>query len=87
MPKGRESAGRFQPAAERSLVQVVDEGPPTVDFQHGKPFAVARLQLGIAGDVDEFVRVAEARELLLGAVAEAAALRGEEDEARDRGRA
>jgi hypothetical protein len=41
-----------EPAAERVGVHVVSEDPLAVDLDHGQPLPVARLELGIAGDVD-----------------------------------
>jgi hypothetical protein len=38
-------------ASERGAVDVVDEGPLARDLDDGKPFAVARLELGIPADV------------------------------------
>jgi len=72
---------------QRSLVEVVDEGTLAVDLEDGQPLAVPRLELWIAGDIDELVLDPEPCELLLGAVAEAAVLRGEEDDLTDRDRA
>jgi hypothetical protein len=37
---------------ERSRVDVVDKGTLAVDLDHRKPFAVPRLELRIAADVD-----------------------------------
>ena len=41
-----------EPAPERFGVHVVREDPLAVDLDDGQPLAVARLELGIAGDVD-----------------------------------
>jgi hypothetical protein len=41
-----------QPAAEISGLDVVDELLATVDLDHRQPFAVPRLELGVAADVD-----------------------------------
>ena len=71
---------------KRGLVEVVDEGPPAVDLEDGKPLAIARLQTGIAGDVDEFVGDRQPLELLLGPLTQAAALPRVENDARDRAR-
>ena len=87
MPERLESAGRLQLPEEGRLVDVVDEGSLAVDFEDRQPFAVPRLELGLAGDVDDVVLHAQPPELLLGTVAEAAALRCEEDEPRDTDRA
>ena len=87
MPERLESAGRLQLPEQGGLVYVVDEGSLAVDFQDGQPFAVPLLEPWVAGDVDDLVLHAEPPELLLGAVAEAAALRREEDEPRDTDRA
>jgi hypothetical protein len=68
-----------QSAAERLRVDVVGEDPLAVDLHHREPLPVARLQLGVAGDVDLLEREAELRakllELLARPVAEMAALR------------
>jgi hypothetical protein len=82
VPKGPGSAGRLQFPQQSSLVEVVDERALAIDLQHGQPFAIPRLELGIARDVDELVLDTEARELLLRAVAETAVPRSEEDDAR-----
>jgi hypothetical protein len=37
---------------QRVRVHEVREGPLPVDLHNGQPLAVARLELGIAGDVD-----------------------------------
>jgi hypothetical protein len=41
-------------AAKRTRVDVVHEGPLTVDLDHGQPLPVPRLQLRIPSDVDLF---------------------------------
>jgi hypothetical protein len=66
---------------------VIDEGSLAADLDHGKPFAVPRLQLRIAGDVD--LRVLDALRVENGArpVAEMATPRRVEDDVRDRCRA
>jgi hypothetical protein len=73
-------------AAERVLLQVVDEPPLAVDLDHRQPLAVRPLELGIAADVDlleiEVELVAQAGDLLPRALAEVAALRVEDDDAR-----
>ena len=60
-------------------MDVVGEDPLAVDLDHGEPFPVALLQLGVARDVDLFEREAELGaellELLARPVAEMAALR------------
>jgi hypothetical protein len=64
-------------APERSLVDVVDEGARAVDLDDRQPFAIARLELIVAGDVDLLVREVELRtqplELPLRAPAQVAA--------------
>jgi hypothetical protein len=87
VPKGSESAGRLQLPQQRSLIEVVDERPLAIDLEHGQPFAVARLELGIAGDVDQVVLDAEPRKLVPRALTQPATRGGEEDDPRDRGRA
>jgi hypothetical protein len=68
-----------EPAAQRVRVDVVGEDPLAVDLDDGEPFPVARLQLGVARDVDLLEREAELGaellELLARPVAEMAALR------------
>jgi hypothetical protein len=41
-----------EPPAERFGVHVVREDPFAVDLDDGQPFAVAGLELRVAGDVD-----------------------------------
>jgi hypothetical protein len=72
---------------QRRLVEVVHEGALPVDLQDGEPLAVPRLELGVAGDVDDVVLQFQPRQLCLGAVAEAAVACREQDEPRDRARA
>ncbi|HET8751653.1 MAG TPA: hypothetical protein VFM43_03905 [Gaiellaceae bacterium] len=70
--------------AQRVRVDVVDEPPPALDLDDGDPFAIGRLELGIAVDGD----LAQLEALLLlgldddaaGGLAEVAARRGEEDD-------
>ena len=63
-------------AAKRIWRQVVDEGPLPLDLDNRQPFAVARLELGVAGDVDllelEVKLGAQDGKLVPGAVAEMA---------------
>jgi hypothetical protein len=59
---------------------VVDEGPLAVDLDHRQPLPVARLEIGIAGDVDLAVANALAVEDSTRAVAEVAAARREEND-------
>jgi hypothetical protein len=65
---------------------VVDEGALAVDLDDGKPFSVALLELGVAGDVDLVVLDALRIQDGTGTVAEVASLRRVEDDARDRSR-
>ena len=44
--------GYFAP--KRIWIDVVDEGPLTVDLHDGEPFPVLRLERRVAGDVDLF---------------------------------
>ena len=39
-------------ATKRTRIDVVDEGARALDLDHGQPLAVARLELGVARDVD-----------------------------------
>src|SRR4029079_10985863 len=41
-----------QPPEKRGRVQVVHEGRLAVDLDHGQPFPVAGLEVGVAADVD-----------------------------------
>ena len=41
-----------EPPAERFGVHVVGEDALAVDLDHGQPLAIARFELGLAGDVD-----------------------------------
>src|SRR4051812_22406482 len=65
-------------ADERGRVDVVDEGPPSVDLDYRQPLAVALLELGHARDVHlfelEVVLGAHLRERRLRALAEMAPL-------------
>ncbi len=45
---------RRELSPERGLVDVVDERAPTVDLHDRQPFAITRLELGVAADVDLF---------------------------------
>jgi hypothetical protein len=72
---------------ERGLVDVVDEGTLAVDLDDRQPFAVAPLELVVAGDVDRVIGDAEPVELPAGALAQRAAAADVEDDARDRARA
>ena len=71
---------------ERVGLHVVREGANAVDLDHGKPFAVARLELGIAADVDllelEAQLLAQRGHLRPRALAEVAALRVEDPDER-----
>jgi hypothetical protein len=66
---------------------VVVEGALAVDLDDGKPFSVALLELGVAGDVDLVVLDALRIQNSAGTVAEVASLRRVEDDPRDRSRA
>jgi hypothetical protein len=87
VPEPSASSGGFDLPQQRRLVDEVDEGPLTVDFDDRKPFPVLRFELGVAGDFDDLVLDPEAGELLLRPVAEAAAASREDDDPRDRARA
>jgi hypothetical protein len=67
-----------QPTEKRSLVQVVHERPLAVDLDHREPLAVARLELGVAADVDlpqvELVLLPQLCERAARALAEVAAV-------------
>jgi hypothetical protein len=80
----RRSGSRDLPP-ERRLVEVVDEGTLAVDLHHRQPLAVARLERGVAGDVDLVVGErqldAQPRQLLARALAQVAAPRAVEDDA------
>ena len=66
--------GRAEFAAERGLVDEVDERPRAVDLDYGEPRAIDGLERGIAADVDllelEPELVAKQHELRVRAVAE-----------------
>jgi hypothetical protein len=70
---------------------VVDEGPLAVDLDDREPLPVGGLERRVAGDVDllevEPELGLQARDLPPCAVAERAALRVEDDDLTDRGRA
>jgi hypothetical protein len=66
---------------------VVDEGALAVDLDDGKPFSIARLELGVAGDVDLVVLDVLPIQDGARALTEVAPLRRVEDDARDRSRA
>jgi hypothetical protein len=59
---------------------VIDERARTVDLDDRQPFAIARLELGVAGDVDLAVRHALGTERQPRELAEVAALRRVEDD-------
>jgi hypothetical protein len=71
-------------AAQGGRVDVVDEGALAVDLDDGQPFAVPRLELGIAADVDlaklEAELVARLGNDRAGPLAEMTALRVVEDD-------
>jgi hypothetical protein len=75
-----------QLAPERVGLDVVDERPHAVDLDHGKPLPVARLELGVAPDVNllqlEAELLAQGRDLRTRTLAEVASLRVVEDDAR-----
>ena len=87
MPNASESTGRLQFPQQGRLVEVVDERPLVVDLEYRQPLAVARLEPGIAADVDQVVVDLEPRQLFARSLAQPATLGGEEDDLRDRGRA
>ena len=78
-------------ATERVGRNVVDEGLGAVDLDDGKKFAVALLELRVAGDVDlaqlELELPAQLRQNRASALAQVAAGRVVEDDVRDTGRA
>ena len=82
--------GSGNPAAERGLVEVVDEGPLAVDLDHRQPLPVAGLELVDAADVHLLVGEpelgAERGELRPRPLAERAVPSVEERDARDKGR-
>jgi hypothetical protein len=63
---------------------VVDKGPLAVDLDDGDPLAVGGLEPGDAGDVGLRVRDRLRVEDRAGAIAQVAALRGVENDVRDR---
>jgi hypothetical protein len=71
-------------------LDVVDEGPNTVDLDDRQPLAIARLELCVAGDVHllelEAQLLAQRRQLRPRALAEVASLRVIEDDPRVRDR-
>jgi hypothetical protein len=73
-------------ATERGLVDVVDERAPSLDLDHGQPFAVTGLELGITADVDllepKSELLLEGAELRPRPLAEVAALGPVEDDGR-----
>src|SRR5204863_6475257 len=77
-----------QPAAQGRHVDVVDERPLAVHFDDRKPFAVAPLELLVAGDVDlvefESELVAKGRHLRARALAQVAPGRMKQPDASDR---
>src|SRR5947208_12174531 len=60
----------LQFAPKRTWVDVVDECTSAVDLDHRKPFAIARFEVGVAGDVDLVERRAARLEHRPRAVAE-----------------
>jgi hypothetical protein len=64
---------------------VVDKSPLAVDLDHGEPLPVARLEVGIAGDVDLAVAHAFAVEDRACALAQVAAAGGVEDDVANQG--
>src|SRR2546428_13965148 len=59
VPEGSGSTGRLQLAQQRCLVDVVDEGALSVDFDHGQPLAIPGLERRVACDVDPLMNHAE----------------------------
>jgi hypothetical protein len=74
-------------APKRTRIDVVDERPLPVDLDHGEPLAVLRLEPLVTGDVDLVELDAGIDEDAAGPLAEVAAGRVVEDDARDRSRA
>ena len=77
-------------ATERVGLDVVHERPRAVDLHDRQPLAIARLELGVTADVDllelEPELLAQRRHLSPRTLAEVAALRVVEDDARTRDR-
>jgi hypothetical protein len=75
-----------EPAAEPVRVDVVDESALAVDLDHRQPLAVARLERGVAGDVNlgelEAELVSQSADRRARAVAEVAVLRVVQRDAR-----
>ena len=80
MPKGPESAGRFELPPQSRLVEVVDEGSLAVDLDDREPLAVGGLELGDARDLDFLVLHALVVQDYAGAVTEVTARGGVEDD-------
>jgi hypothetical protein len=74
--------GQF--ATQRGDRDPVDEGALAVDLENGQPLAVGRLERGIARDVDLAVVDVFRVEGPPRRLAKVAAVRGVEDDARDR---
>ena len=69
-------------ATQTLRLHVVDERALAVDLDDREPFAVARFELRVVGDVDLFVRDAFRIQDAARALAEMAAARGVEQNAR-----
>ena len=78
---------RLQPAPQRLARDAVDERPLAVDLDNRQPLAVLRLERGIARDVHLLVRDALVVEHRARLLAEVAAVRGVDDDPRDKCRA
>jgi len=69
-------------APEGSRIDEVDKGPPSVDLDDGQPLPILGLELGVTGDVDLVERLAALDEDCARPLAEVAAVRVVEDDAR-----
>jgi len=69
-------------APEGSRIDEVDKGPPSVDLDDGQPLPILGLELGVTGDVDLVERLAALDEDGARPLAEVAAVRVVEDDAR-----
>ena len=87
MPEPLRSSGGLDFPQQRGLVDEIDEGAFPVDLHHWKPLPVASLEIRDPRDVHNLVPDPEPAELLLGPIAQPAALGGIEDDPRDTARA
>ena len=69
-------------APKGSRIDEVDESPPAVDLDDGQPLPILGLELGVTGDVDLVERLAALDEHGARPLAEVAAVRVVEDDAR-----